>query len=113
MLWLFRCPGSAPLWPRWSITSSLGLFDNVPVIPLWLFNIRGFRLITRWYHEMRPLWAGAVVHHQGNTTTVIRRGNPWYPCANLNPVFKAAGDAWQVPLLRSLAVSIIHHSCNF
>ncbi|GAL55759.1 hypothetical protein EA14781_134_00010, partial [Escherichia albertii NBRC 107761 = DSM 17582] len=48
---------------------SFGIFDHAPVILLWLFTLLawdfGFYWLHRWHHEMRPLWAVHVVHHQG------------------------------------------------
>ncbi|HDW1231769.1 TPA: fatty acid hydroxylase, partial [Escherichia coli] len=64
MLWLFRCL-EVLCYGLVVNHFSLGLFDNVPVILLWLFTILawdfGFYWLHRWHHEMRPLWAVHVV----------------------------------------------------
>ncbi len=71
MLWLFRClEGSAMVW--WSITSALDclIMRRDPAVVVYYPGV-GFRLLlaTSWHHEMRPLWAVHVVHHQGEPTT--------------------------------------------
>lgn len=98
MLWLFRCL-EVLCYGLVVNHFSLGLFDNVPVILLWLFTILawdfGFYWLHRWHHEMRPLWAVHVVHHQGehyNLSLGVR--NSWYSSLTSIPFFYAAGDAW-------------------
>lgn len=94
MLWLFRCL-EVLCYGLVVNHFSLGLFDNVPVILLWLFTILawdfGFYWLHRWHHEMRPLWAvhGASSEHY-NLSLGVR--NSWY--SSLTSIrFYAAGDA--------------------
>lgn len=116
MLWLFRCL-EVLCYGLVVNHFSLGLFDNVPVILLWLFTILawdfGFYWLHRWHHEMRPLWAVHVVHHQGehyNLSLGVR--NSWYSSLTSIPFFMLLAMLG-VPLQVFLAVSIIHYSWQF
>ncbi|HIH8230917.1 TPA: sterol desaturase family protein, partial [Escherichia coli] len=116
MLWLFRCL-EVLCYGLVVNHFSLGLFDNAPVILLWLFTILawdfGFYWLHRWHHEMRPLWAVHVVHHQGehyNLSLGVR--NSWYSSLTSIPFFMLLAMLG-VPLQVFLAVSIIHYSWQF
>lgn len=116
MLWLFRCL-EVLCYGLVINHFSLGLFDNAPVILLWLFTILawdfGFYWLHRWHHEMRPLWAVHVVHHQGehyNLSLGVR--NSWYSSLTSIPFFMLLAMLG-VPLQIFLAVSIIHYSWQF
>lgn len=97
MLWLFRCT-EVLCYGTVVNHFSLGLFDNVPVILLWLFTIGvGFRLLlaTSLASRNAPAVGGTCGASSGGTLQpVIRRAELVVLLVNLNPVFYAAGDAW-------------------
>ena len=90
MLWLFRCL-EVLCYGLVVNHFSLGLFDNVPVILLWLFTILATSLASR----NAPAVGGTCGASSGGTLQpVIRRAELVVLLVNLNPVFYAAGDAW-------------------
>ncbi|WDC32656.1 sterol desaturase family protein [Escherichia albertii] len=116
MLWLFRCL-EVLCYSLVINHFSFGIFDHAPVILLWLFTLLawdfGFYWLHRWHHEMRPLWAVHVVHHQGehyNLSLGVR--NSWYSSLTSIPFFMLLA-VLGVPLQVFLPVSIIHYSWQF
>jgi sterol desaturase/sphingolipid hydroxylase (fatty acid hydroxylase superfamily) len=91
VLWLFRCTEVLCYGLVFS-RFSLHLFDGVSPVWLWLFAILawdfGFYWLHRLHHNLRPLWAVHVVHHQGehfNLSLGVR--NSWYSSLTAIPFF--------------------------
>ena len=100
--------------PRSGISDSDFLFhmQGKPLFTLLAWDF-GFYWLHRWHHEMRPLWAVHVVHHQGehyNLSLGVR--NSWYSSLTSIPFFMLLAMLG-VPLQVFLAVSIIHYSWQF
>lgn len=116
MLWLFRCMEVL----CYSVVLNrfgLGLFDGVSAIWLWLFTLLawdfGFYWLHRLHHQLRPLWAVHVVHHQGeNYNLSLGVRNSWYSSLTSIPFFMVLA-LLGVPLSVFLAVSIAHYSVQF
>lgn len=116
MLWLFRCL-EVLCYGMVLNLFSLHLFENVPAVWLWLFTLLawdfGFYWLHRFHHQLRPLWAVHVVHHQGehyNLSLGVR--NSWYSSLTSIPFFLVLAILG-VPLSVFLAVSIAHYSVQF
>ncbi len=116
MLWLFRCL-EVLCYGMVLNLFSLHLFEDVPAIGLWLFTLLawdfGFYWLHRFHHQLRPLWAVHVVHHQGehyNLSLGVR--NSWYSSLTSIPFFLVLAILG-VPLSVFLAVSIAHYSVQF
>ncbi len=92
---------------------SLGLFDNVPVILLWLFTIRrGISAFTGYIAGItkcarcgRYMWC--IIREHYNLSLGVR--NSWYSSLTSIPFFMLLAMLG-VPLQVFLAVSIIHYS---
>ena len=116
MLWLFRCL-EVLCYGLVVNHFSLGLFDNVPVILLWLFTILawdfGFLLATSLASRNAPAVGGTCGASSGEHYN-LSLGVPELVVllVNLNPVFMLLAMLG-VPLQVFLAVSIIHYSWQF
>ena len=91
MLWLFRCL-EVLCYGLVVNHFSLGLFDNAPVILLWLFTILawdfGFLLAASLASRNAPAVGGTCGASSGGTLQpVIRRAELVVLLVNLNPVF--------------------------
>lgn len=116
MLWLFRCL-EVLCYGVVLGRFSLHIFDGVPEVWLWLFTLLawdfGFYWLHRFHHELRPLWAVHVVHHQGeNYNLSLGVRNSWYSSLTSIPFFMVLA-LLGVPLSVFLAVSIAHYSVQF
>lgn len=116
ILWLFRCL-EVLCYSMVLSHFSWHLFDGVPAIWLWLFTILawdfGFYWLHRLHHQIRPLWAVHVVHHQGehyNLSLGVR--NSWYSSLTSIPFFLVLA-VLGVPLSVFLTVSIAHYGIQF
>jgi anti-sigma regulatory factor (Ser/Thr protein kinase) len=73
----------------------------------------GFYWLHRLHHNLRPLWAVHVVHHQGehfNLSLGVR--NSWYSSLTAIPFFLVLAIIG-VPLSVFLVVSVAHYSVQF
>ncbi|WP_312926199.1 sterol desaturase family protein [Atlantibacter hermannii] len=116
MLWLFRCL-EVLCYKLVLDNFSLGLFEGLSPVWLWLFTLLawdfGFYWLHRLHHQLRLLWAVHVVHHQGeNYNLSLGVRNSWYSSLTSIPFFLALALAG-VPLSVFLAVSIVHYSIQF
>ncbi|WP_436857555.1 sterol desaturase family protein [Citrobacter tructae] len=116
MLWLFRCLEVLCYSVALS-RFSLHLFDGVSAVWLWLFTLLawdfGFYWLHRLHHQLRPLWAVHVVHHQGeNYNLSLGVRNSWYSSLTSIPFFLLLA-LLGVPLSVFLAVSIAHYTVQF
>lgn len=93
MLWLFRCL-EVLCYGLVVNHFSLGLFDNAPVILLWLFTILAWDFGFYWLHHAPAVGGTCGASSGGTLQPVIRRAELVVLLVNLNPVFYAAGDAW-------------------
>ncbi|ELV2782744.1 sterol desaturase family protein [Enterobacter cloacae] len=116
VLWLFRCL-EVLCYGMVLNLFSLNLFEGLPVVWLWLFTLLawdfGFYWLHRLHHQLKPLWAVHLVHHQGehyNLSLGVR--NSWYSSLTSIPFFLVLAILG-VPLSIFLAVSIAHYSVQF
>lgn len=116
MLWLFR--GLELVCFNYIYTHfSLGLFDQLPTLFVWIFAILawdfGFYWLHRLHHSLPLFWAVHLVHHQGehfNLSLAVR--NSWYSSLTSIPFF-AILAIMGVPTTIFMAVSIFHYSIQF
>lgn len=116
MLWLFRCL-EVLCYSVVLSRFSLHLFDGVSAVWIWLFTLLawgfGFYWLHRLHHQLRPLWAVHVVHHQGeNYNLSLGVRNSWYSSLTSIPFFLLLA-LLGVPLSVFLAVSIAHYTVQF
>lgn len=116
MLWLFRCL-EVLCYSVVLSRFSLHLFDGVSAVWHWLFTLLawdfGFYWLHRLHHQLRPLWAVHVVHHQGeNYNLSLGVRNSWYSSLTSIPFFLLLA-LLGVPLSVFLAVSIAHYTVQF
>lgn len=116
ILWLFRC--LEVLCYGWVLSRfSLHLFDSVNPVWLWLFTLLAwdfsFYWLHRLHHQLRPLWAVHLVHHQGeNYNLSLGVRNSWYSSLTSIPFFLVLALTG-VPLGVFLVVSVAHYSVQF
>lgn len=116
MLWLFRCL-EVLCYSVVLSRFSLHLFNGVSAVWIWLFTLLawdfGFYWLHRLHHQLRPLWAVHVVHHQGeNYNLSLGVRNSWYSSLTSIPFFLLLA-LLGVPLSVFLAVSIAHYTVQF
>ncbi|MEB3766850.1 sterol desaturase family protein [Acinetobacter sp. MD2] len=116
VLWLFR--GLEIICFNFVYTHfSLDLFQNLPVVIIWIFAIfawdLGFYWLHRLHHKIPLFWAVHVVHHQGehfNLSLAMR--NSWYSSLTSIPFFMFMAILG-VPTYMFVVVSMLHYSVQF